>query len=1249
MQRSKPSVIAVFIVCLLAFTILMLASAVSASGPQNNESQATPHLAQRTLTTPGQIGYLTAPTAGDPLDIALNFIQENGAALGLTPSDLSDLLVTDQYVSEHTGITHIYLRQRYNGIEVEGANLNINITEDGRVLNMANSFVVHLAAGARDLAPTLSAVEAVHAAANHLNLTLTENVTVLASPRGVDQSQLLSDGGISQDAIPARLVYEFHNGQVHIAWDLVIYELGSEHWWSLRVDAQSGAALSLADWVAHDHWGTPEQNSANLVQPGMSGGSNAAAPSALVPESYRVFPIPIESPSHGANALILNPFDMTASPYGWHDTNGVAGPEYTITRGNNAYADTDLDANNIPDGNAPDGGVGLVFDYVFDPSLPPGSYVPFAVTNLFYWNNIMHDVSYLYGFNEPAGNFQAMNYSGTGAGNDHVNADAQDGSGTNNANFATPPDGSSPRMQMYVWTPPLGNIVTVNTPPVIAGDYGASAANFGPPLSTTGPITGDLSLVNDSTGPDVNDGCETFVAFPAGAIALLNRGNCNFTVKVANAQAAGAIAAIIINNVPGTPITMGGTDPTITIPSVMVSQADGQLMQANLPVNATLKDAGGTIPNRDSDLDNGIITHEYGHGISNRLTGGPSAAGCLNNQEQMGEGWSDWQSLFYTSLPSHTPTTPRGVGTYAVFEPTNGTGIRPAPYTTDMGVNPYTYSNIDDGGPVTIPHGLGFIWNSMLWEMYWNLVNLHGYNPNIYEAWNTGGNNLAYQLVMDGLKLQPCSPGFVDGRDAILAADMALTSGANQCAIWSAFAKRGLGFSADQGSSLVVGDETEAFDLPGTCAFLSATPLSQNACAGSSVAYVVDVGPLFTAPPVTLSSSGEPAGTSTTFTPNPVSTVPSTATMTVNTTSGVTPGGTYTLTIMATDVSTMTDSFDVQLTVFAAAPTAPTLISPSDGATNLEFQPDLTWMPVADAVSYEVDIATDAAFTNIIETASVTGTTYGVTSVLNEGTPYYWRVRAVNLCGTTNSAPYSFTTVSAACAPGTFDRTIYLETFDSGAAGWTHQAPIPPDTWTLVNTNPSPGSGGFSYFAEDVGTPAEQHLISPEIVLPTADTQLTLQFLNEQNFEDPLGSGGCWDGGLLEITTDAGVTWTQLDAELLSDPYDGAGDNGPPAGLNLWCGQVAGEQPWLNSIVDLDAYAGAAAQFRFRVLTDASAGAEGWYIDDFMVTSCSLTPTDVTLSAFGSNGPTGLSPIWLVGLVIMVFGAAVWLRRRVVR
>jgi hypothetical protein len=121
------------------------------------------------------------------------------------------------------------------------------------------------------------------------------------------------------------------------------------------------------------------------------------------------------------------------------------------------------------------------------------------VTNLFYWNNIVHDVAWFYGFDEASGNFQATNPSGLGLGNDAVNAQAQDYSGTNNANFSTPVDGAAPRMQMYVWGTALVNEVSFGgTTDVMSGAgfaraRAAARSSPGPrsrassPSSTAGP------------------------------------------------------------------------------------------------------------------------------------------------------------------------------------------------------------------------------------------------------------------------------------------------------------------------------------------------------------------------------------------------------------------------------------------------------------------------------------------------------------------------------------------------------------------------------------------------------------------------------------------------------------------------------------------------------------------------------------------------------------------------------------------
>ena len=139
----------------------------------------------------------------------------------------------------------------------------------------------------------------------------------------------------------------------------------------------------------------------------------------------------------------------------WH-SDGTT--DYTISRGNNVWATEDRAAANQNSGLAassttPDP---LTFnfppDYTVAPTTP--AFQQFAITNLFYWNNLLHDVTYQYGFDEPSGNFQANNLSRGGLGNDHVMALAQSGAGTNNANFLTPNDGGRGRMRMYLFTAP---------------------------------------------------------------------------------------------------------------------------------------------------------------------------------------------------------------------------------------------------------------------------------------------------------------------------------------------------------------------------------------------------------------------------------------------------------------------------------------------------------------------------------------------------------------------------------------------------------------------------------------------------------------------------------------------------------------------------------------------------------------------------------------------------------------------------
>ena len=136
--------------------------------------------------------------------------------------------------------------------------------------------------------------------------------------------------------------------------------------------------------------------------------------------------------------------------------------------------------------------------------------------------------------------------------------------------------------------------LVVNSPNTIAGNYIAVSAGFGPNLTTTG-ITGDLILANDA-GSTLS--CTNFGPSATGKIAVIDRGDCTFVNKVKNAQLAGAIGVIMIQSLPDFPFTMGGTDATITIPSVMISKADGELLknqiaQGTVNVSLSSRDTGG--------------------------------------------------------------------------------------------------------------------------------------------------------------------------------------------------------------------------------------------------------------------------------------------------------------------------------------------------------------------------------------------------------------------------------------------------------------------------------------------------------------------------------------------------------------------------------------------------------------------------------------------------------------------------------
>jgi extracellular elastinolytic metalloproteinase len=597
--------------------------------------------------------YLTAARPGeDAMKVALDFVGDRATQdlLGLTAGDLADHEVTDVVPTRVTGATHIYLRQTYLGIPVYNGQLHVNVNRDGRILSVNNLFVPDLAQSITASAPALSLGAAVRSAARHLGVRMDAEPRVLSAAEGARQETTVDGAGLSLAPITGRLVWlPVRRGDVRLGWNIQVETTDRQHHYDLVVDAADGLVWTRFDWTASDQ--------------------------------YRVYNLPNESPNHttpvppaDGRTLQVNPANGTASPFGWHDTNGAAGAEFNTTEGNNASAYTDTDANNSPDaGSSPSGGTTRNFDFTLNLTQAPSAYRPAAVTNLFYWNNIIHDVQYQYGFDEQGGNFQVNNYGKGGAGNDSVRAEAQDGSGTNNANFSTPADGQRPRMQMFVWTAPT--------------------------------------------------------------------------------------------------------------------------------------------PDKDGDVDSGIVIHEYGHGISNRLVGGPSNVSCLGNTQQAGEGLSDWWALAYTAKPGDTGPQGRGIGTYALNQPTTGVGIRQQRYSTDPAINTWTYQSISGAA---VPHGVGSRWAQAAWEVYWALVNQHGFNANLYNAAGSAGNQRMMLYVNEGLKNTICSPAFTDIRNGIIQAAVDNHGGEDVCRMWTAFAAFGLGSNAVSGGPNSL-SPTNGFAVPASC------------------------------------------------------------------------------------------------------------------------------------------------------------------------------------------------------------------------------------------------------------------------------------------------------------------------------------------------------------------------------------------------------------------------------------------------
>ncbi|SKB90955.1 Por secretion system C-terminal sorting domain-containing protein [Soonwooa buanensis] len=767
--------------------------------------------------------------------------------MAAVPTAINDFKIRNIDNSQSMNADVVVVQQKINGIPVFAKSATFLI-KDKKIVSATNGFATSVTSTSNIASnkASLSAESAFAIAANRLKIK--NQADYKFAKNNYDKKGLLKINSVGD--VTDELVYFIKGTEARLAHQIRFTEKGTSNSWLTLVDAQNSEILFQYNTTVKDHFHDSESflaqnyNSENAKKT-FAFPQNKTATTSLLKSSaakYNVFKLPVESPSFGNRTIVDEPFNQTYAPLGWNNTGDADLTDlHDFTVGNNvtSYSDPDNTDQLVDPAQLAYGGTERNFDFPYDGSLPAYTFRDAALTNLFYINNMVHDVSYQFGFTESARNFQYNNLGKGGEEKDFILAQGQDGGGLDNANFAPYPEGTPGVMQMYLWTPPYYSGVHVNAPSDLA-DF-ATDTKF-PMTITSWPengVTGDLVVAQPE------DACTELTNNVTGKIVLVKRGTCTFTDKSLYVLAGGAAGALFYNANPADAVVSYA--PTFyeePVYSALINNESGlklkQKLDQNIPVNININKDYTTITQPDGSLDNAIVSHEYTHGISNRLTGLGDGT-CLNagySNEQMGEGWSDYMALMLTLRPTDNATIPRGIGTYALSEPTTGAGIRPAKYSPDFSINNFTYGKTNgmevpaamfgvNIGTVPDVHSIGFVWATMLWDLTWKMVDKYGYNSDVTADANSGTAK-TLQLVMDGMKLQQCNPSFINGRDAIIEADQQINNGANKCLIWDVFANRGLGVNASPGGlngnwyqldepNPELYDQVEDFEVPQEC------------------------------------------------------------------------------------------------------------------------------------------------------------------------------------------------------------------------------------------------------------------------------------------------------------------------------------------------------------------------------------------------------------------------------------------------
>lgn len=367
------------------------------------QDQAADMSAQRAVVYRPAAGQsLTGPSQDVPGQIIADFLRANGRS-----NQTAAALVATSENPTSSGITHVRLEQQVGGLTIYGAYVKAALNSQGELVHLIEMLAPVGPVGRA----SIDEGDALNAVVGQLYPSARPGLR-----RGAQDGNTVSfsqNGFFHQDPTVTRVIVPFASGRL-----------------------QEGFLVET--WT----------DASNLLHHTLVSGNGQILSSELRTnqDSYNIFP---DHPGNSSQTVVAGPgASNTQSPSGW-----LSGNQTTVNiGGNNVHAYLDSDANNSPDSGGSAAGVDFLTAANLGQQPTTSQNKAVAVQNLFYFNNKIHDKLYIHGFTESAGNFQEDNFGKGGLGSDSVNAEAQDGSGTNNANFSTPSDGSNPRMQMYIWT-----------------------------------------------------------------------------------------------------------------------------------------------------------------------------------------------------------------------------------------------------------------------------------------------------------------------------------------------------------------------------------------------------------------------------------------------------------------------------------------------------------------------------------------------------------------------------------------------------------------------------------------------------------------------------------------------------------------------------------------------------------------------------------------------------------------------------